>query len=91
MVHLAGPRTEFWVRRDRQRVPMSHAEIIGAVRTGLEEIQQRREFLRRRLVEFCSQAGRLSLFLAVSPNSGLDTIIVPVRGDAVQSVWGLQS
>ena len=44
MVHLQN-RTEFWIRRDRQRVRMSHAEIIAMATAEQEETYIEKDFL----------------------------------------------
>ncbi len=62
MVHLQD-RTEFWIRRDRQRVRMSHAEIVAMANAGQEETHNRERFLERRLERNRSVGGVVTGFL----------------------------
>ena len=89
MVHLKN-RSEFWIRRDRQRVRMSHAEIIAMATAGQEETFTRERFLERRIERNKSSAGvvtgvSVGLLLAATPNNLVDDTI-SIRNEDVQRV-----
>lgn len=86
MVHLQN-RSEFWVRRDRQKISMTHAEIIERVRIGLRDERDVDEFISKRIEEFSRQRVKgLSLFLAVTPTTPAGTVRVPIRDSRIYSI-----
>ncbi len=92
MVHL-GNRTDFWERRDRQRVRMTHAEIVSRIREGLTETQERDGFILERIQRFqlvCDArfGGTLGILLGVTPETlgGLET--VAIRETRIQRIMG---
>ncbi len=88
MVHL-GNRTDFWERRDRQKVRMTHAEIVSRIREGLVETQRRDEFIRERIEHFHSRTGgALGLFLSVTPETLSESEMVSIRDASIQKIMG---
>jgi hypothetical protein len=86
MVHL-GNRTDFWERRDRQRVRMTHAEIVSRIREGLAETQRRDEFIRQRIEQFRTRSGgHLGFFLSVTPETLSASEIVSIRDAHIQKI-----
>ncbi len=75
MVHLDG-RTEFWIRRDRQRIRMSQQEIVAMVTIGLQEAFNRQRFLQDRFDKVMRGSGSaIGIFLAATPDSLSDDIV----------------
>lgn len=86
MVHFQG-RTEFWVRRDRQRVPMAHAEIVDRIRLGVEEMRNREEFRDKRLARCGAEhRGGIQMVLIATPHIPPGESAVPVESPDVQAV-----
>jgi hypothetical protein len=87
MVHL-GNRTDFWERRDRQRVRMTHTEIVSRVREGLADTQERAGFIQRRIEFFrtlsLGYGGTLGILLAVTPDTLGDSEAVSIRDANIQ-------
>lgn len=79
MVHLQD-RTEFWIRRDRQRVRMSQAEIVAMANAGAEETHNRERFLERRLERNKAGGGvvtevPIGILLAATPNGLMEDAV----------------
>ncbi|HET8998137.1 MAG TPA: hypothetical protein VFP86_00670, partial [bacterium] len=79
MVHLED-RTEFWIRRDRQRGRMSQPEIVAMANAGQEETRNREGFLERRIEHNKSGGGVVTgvpvgVLLAATPQTLSDDAI----------------
>jgi hypothetical protein len=85
MVHFQN-RTEFWVRRDRQKTQMTHAEIMDRVRTGLQDAREVEAFLEDRSSQFLKRVQGFGLLLAVTPTSPAGTVQLPIREPYVYAV-----
>lgn len=89
MVHL-GNRTDFWERRDRQKVRMTHAEIVSRIREGLVETQRRDEFIQQRVYRFRTRSeatGTLvGFFLSVTPETLSESEIVSIRDAGIHRI-----
>ncbi len=89
MVHFNN-RTDFWERRDRQRLRMTHTEIVSRVREGLTDTLERAKFIQERIGLFRAVCqgfgGTLGILLAVTPDTLGDSEAVSIQDTNIQRV-----